>query len=386
MEEADVVRARLLTTTARIEEIVAEVARLGGELTALHGAQTADRDVLAAQHKISDPRDGMASGGRLDIPEIKNMIASFTPTKDVRALAHSSRYWSFLQETTRYRISVLMAYALGDIDPEEITAGIQMAYANKDLCIVYQDHFVVGPWEKFVRGRPRFGVGTISNAAISGSAGINVRKILAKKKDFILLECINPDASRRTRSATAGSGARAFVVNEKGTVESDVHIRGDANTVTHAFTLKENGTDVYIHIEKDGNETGSTKVCEQIAGPVDHAVVLVKPDLMYVLYGNTVYTFRGGKKIAIEGNVPGVPGLDVGDAHCLEVFDGLMYVGMDTGVAVYHDGRQVVFIPTGGPVCEIAATESLLFVHHKHTDHIYDDREDVILAYSNPPP
>jgi hypothetical protein len=400
MEEVDVVRARLLATTARIEDIVAEIWKLSKELDPLRAAQTNDRAVLDPEHTVPDPGNGMAtrqegvvgSAGRLDIPEIKHMIASFTPTADVRALAHSSLYWSFLYGTPRYRISVLMAYASGAISPKRIPAGTQMAYANKELCVVYKKHVEVRPWKKFFSGGPHFGsLGNVAN--IRSYTGINVRKILAKKQDFILLECTNP--SMRTRSATAVPDARAFVINEESTNESDVHIRGDANTVTHAFTLKEEGADVYIHIEKDGKETGSTYVCPQIAGPVDHAVVLVKPDLMYVLYGNTVYTFRGGKKIPIEGKkgfddtfklvdgkVPGVPGLDVGDARCLDVFGNMVYVGMDTGVAVYQDGREVVFIQTSGPVCEIAAAESVLFVHHK----FLSDRPDVILAYSNPPP
>lgn len=137
------VRERLLTTTARIEKIVAEIARLADELPALRGAQTVDRTVLDPEHTVADPREGMGSGGRLDIPEIKNLIASFTPTADVRALAHSSRFWGFLQATTKYRVSVLMAYASEEIVPAVIPAGTRMAYANGNLCIVYPESVVV---------------------------------------------------------------------------------------------------------------------------------------------------------------------------------------------------------------------------------------------------
>jgi hypothetical protein len=387
MEEVDVVRARLLTTTARIEEIVAEIVRLAAELPALRDAQADDRAVLDPEHTVPDPGNGMATEGRLDIPEIKNMIASFTPIADVRALAHSSRYWAFLQATTKYRVSVLLAYAVGEIVPTVIPAGTHMAYANGNLCIVYTESVVVQragtPPRRWGRSHravgPRFGVLQHSLSSTFDRVGVHdrvkVRKIMGATEDCILI----------------GDGD-AVVISDKGLQATGVHIRGDANTATHDFTLIENGTDVRIHVGKHGEETGTTFVCPQIGDPTDpfltrtpRAVVLAKPNLMYVLYGTTVYAFKGGRRIQISDQKAvgdDEPGLDVGDASCMDVLNGLLYVGLDYGVAVYHEGIQRAFINTEGPVCEIAAGDSVLFVHHKY----HDDREDVILSYSNPPP
>lgn len=113
---------------------------------------------------------------------------------------------------------------------------------------------------------------------------VKVRKLMGPTEDCIL----------------SGSGyGDAIVISNKGLQATDVHIRGDANTATHGFTLVENGTDVRIHVSEDGEETGATFVCPQIGDPTDpflvhtpRAVVLAKPDLMYVLYGKTVYASR----------------------------------------------------------------------------------------------
>jgi hypothetical protein len=392
-EEVDVVRARLLATTARIEDIRAEIGRLSDELQPLLKTRTDDRAVLDPEHTVSDPGNGMTArqkgavgpSGRLDIPEIKNLIASFTPVADVRALAHSSRYWAFLQATTKYRVSVLLAYAVGEIAPTVIPAGTHMAYANGNLCIVYPESVVVQRagtpprrWDRSHRAvGPRFGVRALSSAfdRVGVHDRVKVRMIMGATDDCILI----------------GDGD-AVVISDKGLQATSVHIRGDANTATHDFTLKENGTDVRIHIGKHGEETGTTFVCPQIGDPTDpfltrtpRAVVLAKPNLMYVLYGTTVYAFKGGKRIRLNDQkavADDEPGLDVGYASCLDVSNGVLYVGLDYGVAVYHEGVQRVFINTEGPVCEIAAGDSVLFVHHKY----HDDRDDVILSYSNPTP